>query len=148
MADLGGVTIAYAAYQKSLAGKPAPVIDGFTGPQRFFIGFAQVWRGSIRPADQRLLFAHRSALSHAIPHAGAAVEHPGLLRRLRREAGRRHVSPERRPRRGLVNVCIAAMLRLAGEIDSTERTAAGGRNSPTSHFGLDTKTAPPVKTEC
>jgi putative endopeptidase len=55
IADLGGVAIAYAAYQKSLHGKPAPVIDGFTGPQRFFIGFAQVWRGSIRDADQRLL---------------------------------------------------------------------------------------------
>jgi putative endopeptidase len=54
LADLGGVTIAYAAYQRSLEGRPAPVIDGFTGPQRFFIGFAQVWRGSIRDADQRL----------------------------------------------------------------------------------------------
>ena len=46
IADLGGVAIAYAAYQKSLHGQPAPVIDGFTGPQRFFIGFAQVWRGT------------------------------------------------------------------------------------------------------
>jgi putative endopeptidase len=55
LADLGGVTIAYAAYQKSLGDKPAPTIDGFTGPQRFFIGFAQVWRGSIRDADQRVL---------------------------------------------------------------------------------------------
>jgi putative endopeptidase len=55
IADLGGVMIAYAAYQKSLEGKPAPVIDGLTGPQRFFIGYAQVWRGSIRDADQRLL---------------------------------------------------------------------------------------------
>jgi putative endopeptidase len=55
IADLGGVAIAFAAYQKSLGGQPAPVIDGFTGPQRFFIGFAQVWRGSIRDADQRLL---------------------------------------------------------------------------------------------
>jgi len=54
IADLGGVTIAYIAYQKSLAGKPAPVIDGFTGPQRFFIGFAQVWRGASRDAEQRL----------------------------------------------------------------------------------------------
>ena len=42
LADLGGITIAYAAYQKSLAGKPAPVIDGFTGAQRFFIGYATV----------------------------------------------------------------------------------------------------------
>jgi len=55
IADLGGVAIAYAAYQKSLYGKPAPVIDGFTGPQRFFIGFAQVWRGAVRDADQKLL---------------------------------------------------------------------------------------------
>ncbi len=54
IADLGGVTIAYAAYQKALGGRPAPVIDGFSGPQRFFIGFAQVWRGSIRDAEQRL----------------------------------------------------------------------------------------------
>jgi putative endopeptidase len=55
IADLGGVAIAFAAYQRSLDGKPAPVIDGFTGPQRFFIGFAQVWRGSVRDADQRVL---------------------------------------------------------------------------------------------
>ncbi len=55
LADLGGVTIAYAAYQRSLGGKPAPVIDGLTGPQRFFIGFAQVWRGSTREAEQRVL---------------------------------------------------------------------------------------------
>jgi putative endopeptidase len=54
IADLGGVTIAYVAYQKSLGGHPAPVIDGFTGPQRFFIGYAQVWRGSMRDAEQRL----------------------------------------------------------------------------------------------
>ncbi|MDB5353713.1 MAG: peptidase [Phycisphaerales bacterium] len=55
IADLGGITISYAAYQKSLNGKPAPIIDGFTGPQRFFIGFAQVWRGATREADQRML---------------------------------------------------------------------------------------------
>ncbi|HZZ28787.1 MAG TPA: M13 family metallopeptidase [Pirellulales bacterium] len=55
LADLGGVTIAYAAYQKSLEGKPAPIIDGFTGPQRFFIGYAQVWRGSQREADLKVM---------------------------------------------------------------------------------------------
>ena len=54
IADLGGIAISYAAYQKSLNGKPAPVIDGLTGPQRFFIGFAQVWRGESRDAEQRL----------------------------------------------------------------------------------------------
>mgnify|MGYP006143638421 CR=1 FL=1 len=42
--DLGGLTIALEAYRRSLAGKPAPVIDGFTGEQRLFMGWAQVWR--------------------------------------------------------------------------------------------------------
>jgi putative endopeptidase len=54
LADLGGVAIAYAAYQKSLDSRPAPVIDGFTGPQRFFIGFAKVWCGATRDAELRL----------------------------------------------------------------------------------------------
>ncbi|HEX8702414.1 MAG TPA: M13-type metalloendopeptidase [Myxococcaceae bacterium] len=42
--DLSGLTVAYKAYQVSLKGKPAPVIEGFTGDQRFFFGWAQVWR--------------------------------------------------------------------------------------------------------
>jgi predicted metalloendopeptidase len=48
IADLGGLAISYAAYQKSLDGKPAPIIDGFTGDQRFFIGFGQSWRTHTR----------------------------------------------------------------------------------------------------
>ena len=44
IADLGGLTMAYNAYQKSLEGKPRPAnIDGFTPEQRFFLGYAQVW---------------------------------------------------------------------------------------------------------
>ncbi|WP_438862828.1 M13 family metallopeptidase [Neptunicella sp.] len=46
--DLSGVTIGYKAYQMSLEGKEAPVIDGLTGDQRFFMGYAQVWRGKSR----------------------------------------------------------------------------------------------------
>ncbi|GAA4868053.1 M13 family metallopeptidase [Luteimonas vadosa] len=42
--DLGGLTIALEAYRRSLDGKPAPVIDGFSGEQRFFMGWSQVWR--------------------------------------------------------------------------------------------------------
>jgi putative endopeptidase len=42
--DLGGLTIALEAYRRSLDGKPAPRIDGFTGEQRLFLGWAQVWR--------------------------------------------------------------------------------------------------------
>ena len=44
IADLGGILLALDAYKISLGGKPAPVIDGFTGEQRVFLGWAQVWR--------------------------------------------------------------------------------------------------------
>ncbi|SMF78834.1 M13 family metallopeptidase [Allosphingosinicella indica] len=51
--DLAGVTIAYDAYQATLGGKPAPAIDGFSGDQRFYLGWAQVWRRNYR--DDNLL---------------------------------------------------------------------------------------------
>ncbi len=51
IADIGGLKIAFAAYQNSLKGKATPApIDGFTGPQRFFLGAATVWRNHIREA--------------------------------------------------------------------------------------------------
>jgi putative endopeptidase len=46
--DLGGLNMAYHAYQLSLKGQPAPVIDGLTGDQRFFLSWAQVWRTKYR----------------------------------------------------------------------------------------------------
>jgi len=46
--DLSGLAVAYRAYQILLNGKPAPVIGGFTGDQRFFMGWAQVWRTKTR----------------------------------------------------------------------------------------------------
>ena len=55
VADLGGLTVAYAAYQKSLQGKPRPKdINGFTPEQRFFLGWAQVRAQNIRPEAARL----------------------------------------------------------------------------------------------
>src|SRR3989442_7125390 len=55
VADLGGLTVAFAAYQKSLQGKPRPKdINGFTPEQRFFLGWAQVWAQNIRPEAARL----------------------------------------------------------------------------------------------
>jgi putative endopeptidase len=55
IADLGGLTIAYKAYQKSLQGKPQPPsIDGLTPDQRFFLSFAQIWAGNDRPEYIRL----------------------------------------------------------------------------------------------
>jgi putative endopeptidase len=55
IADLGGLAIAYAAYEKSLEGKPRPKdIEGFTPEQRFFLGWAQVWGANQRPEAARL----------------------------------------------------------------------------------------------
>jgi putative endopeptidase len=51
--DLGGMTIAYKAYELSLGGKEAPVLDGFTGPQRFFIGWSQIWGRKYRDEELR-----------------------------------------------------------------------------------------------
>jgi len=53
IADLAGLAAAYDAYQLSLNGKPAPVLDGFTGDQRFFLSFAQSWREKEREAALR-----------------------------------------------------------------------------------------------
>jgi len=53
MADLAGINVALDAYHVSLAGKPAPILDGFTGDQRFFLGFGQIWRDKYR--DEALL---------------------------------------------------------------------------------------------
>jgi predicted metalloendopeptidase len=53
--DLSGLAQAYRAYRLSLKGKEAPVIGGFTGDQRFFLGFAQIWRTKMRDEALRSL---------------------------------------------------------------------------------------------
>ena len=55
--DLSGLSIAYKAYKTSLNGKEAPIIDGFTGDQRFFMGWAQVWRTKMVEKSLRNLIA-------------------------------------------------------------------------------------------
>lgn len=57
IADLAGLTVAYQAYHASLGGRAAPVIDQLTGDQRFYLGWAQIWRRKYREANllQRLL---------------------------------------------------------------------------------------------
>jgi len=78
IADLSGLQVAYKAYLRSLDGKPAPVIDGYTGAQRFFLGWSQAWREKTR--EQRSL-----QLLTIDPHSpsryranGAAVNHDGF----------------------------------------------------------------------
>ena len=53
IADVAGLAIAYAAYHRSLHGKPAPVIGGLTGDERFFLAYAQGWRVKIRDEELR-----------------------------------------------------------------------------------------------
>lgn len=73
--DLGGLSMAWTAYQLSLGGKPAPVIDGFTGAQRFFLSWAQVWRGKYR--DESLL-----TLIKTNPHSPGMYRANGPVRNL------------------------------------------------------------------
>jgi predicted metalloendopeptidase len=54
LGDLGGVMLSYKAYRRSLQGKEAPVLDGFTGDQRFFLAYARVWGTHYRAEAMRL----------------------------------------------------------------------------------------------
>ncbi|MNS48235.1 Neutral endopeptidase [compost metagenome] len=49
IADLAGVDMALKAYRRSLSGKAAPAVDGLSADQRFFVGYARVWRSKSRP---------------------------------------------------------------------------------------------------
>ena len=71
--DLGGITIGLLAYKMSLEGEEPPVIDGFTGMQRVFLGFGQVWRGIIRDEALRTQIA-------TDPHSPAIYRANGPVR--------------------------------------------------------------------
>lgn len=71
--DLGGITIGLLAYKMSRNGEEPPVIDGFTGVQRVFLGFGQVWRGMIRDEELRRRIA-------TDPHSPAIYRTNGPVR--------------------------------------------------------------------
>jgi putative endopeptidase len=73
--DLGGLTIAYKAYKLSLKGSEAPALDGRTGDQRFFLGWAQIWRAKYRDAE----LTRRLAVD---PHSPAEFRCNGVVRNL------------------------------------------------------------------
>ncbi len=95
--DLGGLSIAHKAYLISLAGKPAPTVDGFTGDQRFFLGWAQVWRRKYR--DENLLSRLKSD-----PHSpsefrcnGVVVNVPAFYTAFDvKEGDKMYLAPEKR----------------------------------------------------
>lgn len=73
--DLGGVNVAYEAYKISLQGKPAAVLDGLTGDQRFFLSYAQVWRSLMRDESLR-----NQVMSD--PHSPARFRVNGVVRNM------------------------------------------------------------------
>jgi len=73
--DLGGLSIALLAYRLSLKGEPAPVLDGLTGEQRVFFGWAQVWRTKSRQAEE----IRRLATD---PHSPAEFRCNGVIRNM------------------------------------------------------------------
>ncbi len=73
--DLGGLSMAYHAYKLSLGGKEAPVIDGLTGDQRFFLAWAQVWKSKTR--DEALVARMKSD-----PHAPNQYRINGVVRNM------------------------------------------------------------------
>jgi putative endopeptidase len=83
--DLGGLSVAYAAYRKYVdekQGGKAPVIDGFTGDQRFFLAWAQVWRNlmTAEAETRRRTLSTRTAPASSAPTASSATSTPGTRR--------------------------------------------------------------------
>ena len=75
IADLGGALVALDAYRLSLAGREPPVLDGLTGVQRFFVSYAQSWRGkTTEPSVRRWLVSD--------PHAPDAIRVNGVVRNM------------------------------------------------------------------
>jgi putative endopeptidase len=97
--DLGGVNVSFAAYQLSLGGKPAPVIDGLTGEQRFFMGYAQIWRRKYREQELR-----RRLLTD--PHSPSQYRVLGIVSNMEafyeafgvKEGDKMYIAPENRVR--------------------------------------------------
>lgn len=97
IADNSGLAIAYKAYHLSLNGKPAPVIDGLTGDQRFYMGFAQVWRNKTR--DEEAISRIKTD-PHSPPQfrvLGTLKNQPGFYSTFDVKAGdKMYIAPEER----------------------------------------------------
>ncbi|WDE05292.1 M13 family peptidase [Thalassomonas viridans] len=95
--DLSGVTIAYRAYKKSLNGKEAPVIDGLTGDERFFIGYTQVWRIKMKEEAARQQVATDPHAPGQFRSKGAIVNMPEFYRTYKvKEGDGMYLAPEKR----------------------------------------------------
>ena len=97
ISDNLGLGIAHMAYKLSLKGQPAPVIDGFSGDQRFYIGWAQVWRSKSNP---EYLLNSLNLASHAPGHVrgnGAVRNQQSFYGAFEiKEGDKMYLSPEKR----------------------------------------------------
>jgi predicted metalloendopeptidase len=97
IADNSGLAIAYKAYKIALGGKPAPVIDGLTGDQRFFLGWGQAWREKTREAEELRLLKIDPHAPSMFRANGSAVNQPGFYEAFGvKESDRMYVAPEKR----------------------------------------------------
>ena len=97
IADNSGIAIAYKAYKLSLGGKPAPVIDGLSGDQRFYMGFGQVWRSKMRDEQQIVLIKTDPHSPGQFRANGTVVNQPGFYEAFGVKPGdKMYVAPEQR----------------------------------------------------
>ena len=97
IADNSGLAVAFKAYLLSLGGKPAPVIDGFGGEQRFYIGFSQVWRSKMRDAQTIVYLKSDPHTPDQFRILGTLVNQPDFYRVFDVKPGdKMYVAPEQR----------------------------------------------------
>ncbi|MFT5163470.1 MAG: putative endopeptidase [Alteromonadaceae bacterium] len=95
--DLAGLTIAYKAYKLSLDGKEAPMISGYTGDQRFFLGFAQIWQGKMKEKALRNRVATDSHSPGKFRALGALSNMPEFYQAFSvKEGDKMYIAPEKR----------------------------------------------------
>ncbi|WP_338771777.1 M13-type metalloendopeptidase [Massilia sp. METH4] len=97
IADNSGLAIAYKAYKLSLNGQSAPVIDGLTGEQRFYMGFGQVWRSKMREAQQIVQVKTDPHSPGRFRANGTVVNQPGFYEAFGvKEGDKLYLKPEER----------------------------------------------------
>ncbi|WP_050412584.1 M13 family metallopeptidase [Massilia sp. NR 4-1] len=97
IADNSGIAVAYKAYKLSLNGKAAPVIDGLTGEQRFFMGFGQVWRSKMLEPQQIMQVKTDPHSPGQFRANGTVVNQPGFYEAFGvKEGDKMYVAPEQR----------------------------------------------------
>jgi predicted metalloendopeptidase len=97
IADNSGLSIAYKAYKLSLAGKDAPIIDGLTGPQRVYAGWAQVWRGKVRENEALVRIKSDPHSPPAVRGDAPLVNQPGFYEAYGlKEGDKMYLPPEQR----------------------------------------------------